>query len=341
MAVFRLTPTSPEGHLAGTLKPSMKYGSLPGISKPISRLVQGTVMINSKEKDASFALLDGIFELGCNCFDTANIYGGGDNERTVGEWIRTRKLRDSVVVLGKGAHPKDGVERCNPKHIAEDIEESLSRFGFEQIDLYVLHRDDPKVPADEIIDALNHHRQKGDILAFGGSNWKHARLEEANSFAAKKGLTPFVVSSPQYGLAWPQREVWEGCVTIGGPDGLEARDWYKMHPEVSLFPWSSLGGGIFSGRFSRSNVDSFTSYMDKLCVDCYAHEENFKRLDRATELGRELGVTAAQVALAWLLHQEGNIHPLVGCGTVEEFKLNLEALQLKLTLEQRQHLVNG
>lgn len=312
----------------------MQFGKLSGLDKPVSRLVQGTVMISSKEREYSFGLLDGIHGLGCNCFDTANIYGSGDNERTFGEWVHSRKIRDEIVVLGKGAHPKDGKNRCDPKSVGEDIEESLGRFKFDQIDLYVLHRDDPAIPADEIIDALNHHKKKGEIVAFGGSNWTHLRLEAANTFAKKKGLTPFVVSSPQFGLAWPQRPVWEDCLTIGASDGEEAREWYRAHPEIVLFPWSSLGGGFFSGRFRRDNLDSFDDYFGKLCVACYGHEDNFKRLDRATALANDLGVTAAQVALAWLLHQPYDIHPLVGCGTADEFKQNVEALDLRLTSDQ-------
>lgn len=319
----------------------MQFGSLPGIEKPVSRLVQGTVMISSKEMDSSLQLLDGIHEVGCNCFDTANIYGGGDNEATFGHWVNTRKIRDDIVVLGKGAHPKDGKNRCDPRSIGEDIEQSLGRFKFDHIDLYVLHRDDPAIPADEIIDALNHHKGKGDIGVFGGSNWSHERLQEANDFAAKKGLQPFVVSSPQFGLAWPQKPVWENCITIGAPDGEEARAWYSAHPEVKLFPWSSLGGGIFSGRITRDNLNSFTDYFDNLCASCYGHEANFQRFERAADLAKRLGLTPAQVAMAWLLHQPYDIHPLVGCRTVDEFRQNVDALDVKLTEDQVAWLAEG
>lgn len=315
----------------------MQYGHISGIEKEISRLIQGTVMVSSKQYEESCRLLDGIFELGANCFDTAHVYGGGDNERTVGDWVRERGIRDQVVILGKGAHPYHGRNRVTPEDIASDIRESLNRFQFDHIDLYLLHRDDETIPVGEIVDVLDEHKRQGKIHAYGGSNWSHYRVASANAYAAHRGRTPFAASSPQFGLAWPQKEVWEGCVTIGGPDGEEARRWYAQS-DVALTPWSSLGGGIFSGRIRRDNLDSFTDYFDVLCVECYAHEANFERYDRAAKLAKELNVSVPQVALAWVLQQPMKPFPLVGCRTPAEFAENAEALELELTTEQLAYL---
>ncbi|MBC7813794.1 MAG: aldo/keto reductase, partial [Burkholderiales bacterium] len=82
----------------------MQYGNVPGLDKPVSRIVHGTIRASSKELDASFAVLDAALELGITTFDTAHVYGSGDNERTVGQWIRERSIRDQVVILAKGAH---------------------------------------------------------------------------------------------------------------------------------------------------------------------------------------------------------------------------------------------
>lgn len=318
----------------------MQYGTIAGISKPVSRLVQGTVMVSSSRLDASYALLDGIFEQGCTCFDTAHIYGSGDNERTVGGWIRSRGIRDKVVLLGKGAHPYDGRNRVTPADIASDISDSLERFGVEKIDLYILHRDDPSVPAGEIVDALDEHRRAGRIDAYGGSNWSHERVAAANEHAKTSSRTPFAASSPQFGLAWPQKEVWEGCLTIGSPDGTEAQRWYSEN-DVALMPWSSLGGGIFSGKFRRDNLAAFTDYFEALCVECYGHEENFQRYDRAATLAAELGATVPQIAMAWVLQQPMKPFPLTGCATPEEFRQNAAALDLPLTEAQRTFLSEG
>lgn len=311
----------------------MQYGHLPGIDKPISRLVQGTVMIASSELEKSFALLDAVFELGCNTFDTANIYGGGDNERTVGRWIRERGIRDKVVIIAKLAHPKGAGERVTPLDITADLLESLSRFRTNTIDLCLLHRDDPTVPVSGIVGILNEHLKTGRIRAFGGSNWSYERIAEANDYARKKGLTPFLASSPNLSLAVQKKAPWDGCISISGPEGAAARAWYQ-NQEVALFPWSSLGGGFFSGRFTRDNLHTFTEGLPKLCVECYCTEENFKRLDRVRELADEKGLSIPQLALAWVLNQPMEIFPLVGCLTGDEFKVNVEALDVKLTPEE-------
>ena len=311
----------------------MRYGTLPGINKPISRLVQGTVMIESSQLEKSFALLDGVFELGCTTFDTAHVYGNGDGERTVGRWIRERDLREKVVLLGKGAHLNQDRQRVTPFDITSDIYDSLARFGTDYIDLYVLHRDDPTVPVGPIVEVLNEHMRAGRIHAFGGSNWTHQRIQEANEYAAQNGLTPFVVSSPNFSLADQIKPPWKGCISISGAQGQAAREWYEQH-DVALFPWSSLAGGFFSGRFRRDNLDTFDHWTDTACVEAYCYEENFQRLERTQVLAAQKSLTAPQIALAYVFNQPLNIFALVGCRTPEEFAANVEASDLTLSPEE-------
>jgi aryl-alcohol dehydrogenase-like predicted oxidoreductase len=315
----------------------MNYGNVPGLDKKISRLVQGTVMVNGDDIKKEFALLDGIYELGCTTFDTAHVYGSGRNERTVGQWVRDRGLREKVVIIAKGAHHNQDRKRVTPHDITSDIYDSLARFRFDYLDLYILHRDDPSVPVGPIIDVLNHHQKAGRIRAFGGSNWSHQRLDEANRYAKEHGLTPFVASSPNFSLADQVKEPWEGCVSIGGSRGKDSRAYYQEH-QTPLFTWSSLAGGFFSGRFRRDNLNSFTDYLDKLCVECYCVEENFKRLDRAEELAKQKGLTLPQIAMSYVMSQPLNIFALVGCQTPQEFKANVDAMNLKLTSDEMKWL---
>ena len=149
----------------------MNYGRVAGVDKPIARVVQGTVMIRSEEEEKSFALLDEVFEQGGTTFDTAHQYGGGDSERTFGRWAKDRGLRDEIVVIGKGAHHNADRKRVTPFDITADLFDSLARFGFDHVDLYLLHRDDPSVPVGPIVEVLNEHFSEGRIKAFGGSNW--------------------------------------------------------------------------------------------------------------------------------------------------------------------------
>lgn len=308
----------------------MEYGNIPGIDKPISRLVQGTVMISMNKLEESMALLDGVYELGCTTFDTAHGYGNGDCERTLGHWYNERGLRDKIVILGKGAHHNRDRQRVTPYDITADLMDSLARQQTDFIDLYVLHRDDPSQPVGPIVEVLNEHYAAGRIHAFGGSNWTTARLEEANEYADKHSLKPFVVSSPNFTLAVQKQAPWDNCISIAGPAGASERAWYAKH-NTPLFTWSSLAGGFFSGRFERDNLDTFDSYLDKLCVDCYCTEENFQRLDRVKELAEEHSLTIPQVATAYVMSYPLNIFALVGCNHPSEYKANMEAMSLKLT----------
>jgi aryl-alcohol dehydrogenase-like predicted oxidoreductase len=311
----------------------MEYGHVHGINKPVSRLVQGTMMLSSRELEQSFALLDAVFALGCNTFDTAHVYGGGDCERTVGRWVNERKLREKVVIIGKGAHHNQDRKRVTPFDITSDIHDSLARFKFDYIDLYLLHRDDPAVPVGPIVEVLNEHLRAGRIRAFGGSNWTHERISEANDYAIAHGLTPFAASSPNFSLAEQVKEPWEDCVTISGPQNTIAREWYAQH-QLPLFTWSSLAGGFFSGRFTRDNLPSFDGYSDKLVVECYCYAQNFERLERVSMLATQMNLSIPQVALAYVLNQPMNIFALVGCRTREEFVANAGALDMKLSPKQ-------
>lgn len=307
----------------------MEYGAISNIDKPVSRVVQGTVMLDQADPTSAFALLDAAVEAGCTAFDTARHYGRG-SESVFGQWLRERGPRDRIVVLGKGAHHSAERRRVTPEDIAADLEESLRQFGIEQIDLYLLHRDDPNVPVGPIVAALDGHRRAGKIRAYGGSNWAHERIAEANAYAAANGHAPFAASSPNFSLAAWVKPPWDECISISGPAGEAARAWYAAEG-MPVIPWSSLAGGFFSGRFRRDTVAGFTEYLDRTCVDAYGSEANFQRLDRAEELARERGLSIPQIALAYVLNSPVNVFALVGCRTPQEFAENAAAVATKLT----------
>ena len=308
----------------------MQYGTIPGIAKPVSRLVQGSIMISSSNVPECFYLLDSILDMGCNTFDTAHVYGSGDNERTFGRWLRERGNRDKVNIIGKGAHLSQDRKRVTPWDITSDIYDSLARFKIDHIDIYLLHRDDPDFPVGPIVETLHEHKKAGRILAYGGSNWSHERVAEANAYAAAHGLDPFVASSPNFTLAVQNQPPWEGCISISAADAKPARDYYA-NLNMPLFTWSSLAGGFFSGRLRRDNLESFETYLDKLAVTTYANEENFRRLDRVQQLAEEKGLTIPQVATAYVMSYPLNIFALVGCQTADEFKANMAASEIRLT----------
>ena len=312
---------------------AMTYGTVKGVSRPVSRLVQGTVPLSEEDIDGSFALLDAVFAAGGRAFDTAHNYGGGACERVLGRWYNDRGLRDEIVVLAKGAHPYDGRQRVTPEDITADLFESFERQGTDFFDIYVLHRDNPALPVGPIVEVLNEHKQAGRIGVFGGSNWSASRIAEANAYAAEHGLEGFSVSSPNYSLAVQIKPPWEGCLSISGPAGEPDRAWY-IEQGIPIFPWSSLAGGFFSGRLRRDNLDSFESYLDRLCVECYASDENFRRLDRVQELGERYGLSIPQTAMAFIMSQPIDVFALVGCRTGAEFEDNVGALGQQLTADE-------
>ncbi len=308
----------------------MQYGTIPGIDKPISRLVQGSMMIGTARIDESMALLDSVLELGGNTFDTAHVYGGGDVERAFGQWVKSRNNREGIVIIGKGAHHNQDRRRVTPYDITSDLHDSLARFGFDYIDLYLLHRDDPSQPVGPIVEALNKHKRAGKINAFGGSNWSVERIQAANQYAKEHDLEGFAASSPNFSLAKQVKPPWPECVSISAPVGQGERAWYE-ETQFPLLTWSSLAGGFFSGRFGREKMVQQEEYFDKLATECYGIEENFVRLDRVEELAAKKGLTVPQVAMAYVMNAPMNIFALIGCRTAEEFRDNVAASKVKLS----------
>lgn len=306
----------------------MKYAPFAPLNRDLSRLVLGTMVFNPEAPEVADALLDAWREAGGNVIDTAHIYNGGHSERILGRWLESRNGRNGrneLVILTKGAHHNADRRRVTPEDITCDLRDSLARLRTDYIDLYLLHRDDPDVPVEEIVDALNEHHQAGRIRAFGGSNWTTARLDAANAYAAREGLVGFTASSVHLSLALPQGEVWPGCLDARSEADLT---WYRDR-QMPLFAWSSQARGFFSGAFTPETIGE-----SELMQRVYDHPDNWERLRRAEQLGRERGVSAIQVALAWVLYQPFPVFPIIGPATVAELRSSLDALDLELTAEE-------
>jgi len=313
---------------------AMQYRQIVGTSLPVARLVMGTMIVNIQERERSFELLDAVFALGGNAFDTAHVYAGGNSERCLGAWLQARGNRDKVFILSKGCHPNQDRVRVSPFDLAADLYDTLARLQTDYLDAYVLHRDDPSVPVSLIMDALNEHHAAGRIRLFGGSNWTHQRIAEANAYAASHGLVPMTISSPNYGLAEQVLDPWgPGCVSISGPSNVDARAWYTAS-QMPVFAYSSLGRGLFSGRFSRENMADSVKLLDNAARKAYLHEVNLRRLDRVQLLAAQRGCSVPQVALAYVLHSPLNVFPIVGAANGAEFAEDMRALDIVLTPEE-------
>jgi aryl-alcohol dehydrogenase-like predicted oxidoreductase len=313
----------------------MDYGQVTGIDKPVSRIVFGTDRLRGRQlpwlsnrslERQAFSLLDQSFELGCNAFDTARIYG--DSERTLGAWIRARRNRENVVVISKGCHPSRlGHHRLSPSALSRDLHASLKALGTDFIDLYLLHYDDPTAPVEPVMEQLSRHIDEGKIRAIGASNRSHERIASANTIAASKGLTPFSVSSVQFSLADWTRSPWPGAVTLGGDGQRAAREWYSTHG-LPVFAYSSLARGFFSNHYDPKNPDA--NRVSRWCATYFGAERNIQKLQRATMFARQHHLAVAQVALAYVLCHPLHAFAVVGCTTVDKFAQNVAALSLRL-----------
>src|SRR5262245_42598140 len=202
---------------------TMRYIQIAGLEKPISVIGLGTASsaLTPDTYDHAAGLLERFLELGGNCVDTANIYGFGDSEITLGRWIQESGRRGELILITKGCHPgvnrddifgSPWIPRLTPGAIQSDLNESLERLHTDIIDIYLLHSDDASVEVGPIIEELNQQQKRGRIRAFGASNWRVERIAEANQYAVGHGLNGFVISSPNLSLAHPEKMLFPGTL---------------------------------------------------------------------------------------------------------------------------------
>jgi predicted dehydrogenase/aryl-alcohol dehydrogenase-like predicted oxidoreductase len=282
----------------------------------VSRVALGTILAEPPNTTAiSLGVWDAFFESGGNTFDTAFIYGRGRAETIFGRWLSTRGVRDDIVLIAKGAH----TPHCFPDRIVPQLETSFERLRTDRADLYLLHRDNPEIPAGEFVDALETLRREGRISAYGGSNWTAERVDEANAWAAANGAQGFTVLSNQFSLARMVKPTYPGCVGANEPD---FRTWLSQRNIVN-FAWSSQASAFFAGL----PEDGFLGFA-------WYREDNLERRRRAGKLADELGVHPTTIALAWLLRVDLPIVPIIGPTSRAELRSSLKAFELELDDDQ-------
>jgi aryl-alcohol dehydrogenase-like predicted oxidoreductase len=252
---------------------SMRYGSLCGIQKPVSRLILGTGSL--RDMDLVHSVLDDAYSMGYNTFDTARIYNEGANEKALGSWIQRRQVRDSVVIITKGGHPGPRWRsRLRRADLIDDISASVEAL-VSTIDLFLLHRDDPSVPVGEIVETLNEMVAQQKIAAFGASNWSARRIDEAQRFAGQNGLRGFCASSPHVSLANWVHAPWPGCVSLAGPPRRDEKQWY-LERQFPVLAWSPLAGGFLTASGDLGRTTDYPSYNSA---------ENVEKRIRAATIG--------------------------------------------------------
>ena len=318
----------------------MKRISLPHSDLSVSAFCMGCMPFGARIHGEDIdRLVDRFREAGGNFFDTAHCYSfwrdcnDGASERALGRYIRDRACRDRVIVATKGAHPPaDNYRRVeqymSAGRIAADIDDSLARLQTDVIDLYWLHRDDPRLQAGEILDILNAEVERGRIRCFGGSNWTSQRLAEANRYADEHGIRGFVASQPRWSLlsypAMTEAERLEPAVLLHADNG--DRKWHE-EARFPMIPYGPTGNGFFAREGAGPEK--------------FRNDENIARSERVSILAGELGTTPNQIALAWLMHQPFPVVPILGTSRVDHLEDALGSASVSLTADQMTWLETG
>lgn len=318
-------PDGPSQHLTITKRrlavapnSAMKYGRVGGVEKPVSRLVMG--VDNQTFWPHAAVMFDDFFERGGNCFDSAYIYGGGQCEKILGDWVRKRGVREQVVLLDKGAH----TPHCNPEALTRQFLESLDRLQTDYVDIYMMHRDNPTIPVGEFITVLNEHKNAGRMRAFGASNWSIQRISDANAWAEQHSMTGFSAMSNNFSLARMVDPVWSGCIAASD---ATSRAWLA-ETQMPIMPWSSQARGFFTERAGRDQLS------DPELVRCWYSEDNWQRRERVVQMAQQRGVLPINIALAYVLCQPFPTFPLIGPRTLSETRTSFPALNIELTPEE-------
>jgi aryl-alcohol dehydrogenase-like predicted oxidoreductase len=288
--------------------------------------------VTATDRERAFRYLDEMLEAGCSAFDTAASYQIGGTERLIGGWMSSRKNRGRLFLITKGCHPYPVVQpnRLTPKALEGDLKDSLRRLRIERADLYLLHRDALDSPLEPIVESLATLQRRGQIGAWGVSNWSHDRIQKISGLARAAGLSPPAASSPHFSLAeWTSAAPWKGSVSIAGDAGRDARAFHRL-TQLPVLAWSPLGRGFFSGG-AEQRADP----------RAYGSPSNVARRHRAEALARKYEVTLAQIALAYLFNQPFPVLAIVATGTAAKMRTNLEATRLRLPESEVRWLESG
>ena len=310
----------------------MKYANIEGVKLPVSKIILGTSTTACFQGENCDEVFNEALKLGITTFDTARVYG--KSEEVIGDWMERTGSREKVNILSKGGHHSPLlIKRLKEKDILYDIGLSLEKLKTDYIDIYLLHRDDTKIPVGEIVETLNGLYAKGKIKAFGGSNWTKERIEAANEYAYKRNLQPFTFSSPYFGLADMKESFFAyGLVGLTGEEKAADRKWYTEN-QMPVVAYSTLASGLYSGKMEKpSDLRPFW------VRSAFGDKKNFEKLERCKELAKKKGCTVAQLAIAWSLKSEMNVFPIVGASKVKTLQSSVEALELSLSEEEYAYL---
>jgi voltage-dependent potassium channel beta subunit len=262
-------------------------------------------------------ILRAALDAGINFIDVADIYAKGESERVVGSFIRDIK-RSDLVISSKVFWPmsEDPNDRgLSRKHIFESVEKSLRRLGTDYLDIYYCHRFDPNTPVEETVRAMDDLVRQGKVLYWGTSMWEAGQLEEATQIAERRNAYAPIVEQPRYNLIHREIEdqVMGTCEDLG----------------MGLTVWSPLAQGLLTGKYNDGVPEgSRGAESDWLKNDL--NDTNLERVGQFCGIAGEVGVSPAQLALAWCLSRPQVSSVITGATRTSQVRDNVAAAGLEL-----------
>jgi len=301
----------------------MEYTNLGRTGLSVSRLCLGTMNFGPKTTEPdSFAIMDRALEHGINFFDTANVYGWklgeGVTEAIIGRWIaqgggRREKVVLATKVYGKMQEWPNG-QGLSARHIIAEADASLKRLQTDYIDLYQMHHISRTTPFEEIWQAMEVLVAQGKVLYVGSSNFAGWHIAAAQESAKSRHFLGLVAEQCIYNLMARTVEL----------EVLPAARQYGL----GVIPWSPLHGGLLSGALAKLAAGSAARTGEGRAADDL--EKHRPALEAFEKLAEDLKTTPSNLALAWLLAQEGVTAPIIGPRTLEQLDSTLGTLELKL-----------
>jgi voltage-dependent potassium channel beta subunit len=304
----------------------MQYRRLGNTGLKVSEISLGSWLTYGgyvEEQNASSSI-DKAYDIGINFFDTANVYMRGEAELVVGKALK-KYVRDSYVLATKvfwpmGDGPNDrGLSR---KHIMEQCHASLKRLGTDYVDIYYCHRFDPETPLDETLRALDDLVRQGKVLYVGVSEWTAEQITEAVLLADKKLLDRIVVNQPQYSML--QRYIEKEVLPVSQKHG------------IGQVVWSPLAQGVLTGKYKKgaqAPAGSRAAQQNLKSMTGLLTDENLDKVELLKEVAADEHLSVAQLAIAWILRQDGVASALVGASRPEQLEETAKASGVKLSKE--------
>ncbi len=313
----------------------------------VSPICMGTMSFGTwSSKQESFAIMDTAFDRGINFFDTAEVYPVpptaelvGLTEKIFGEWIKT-KDRDALIIATKVAGAasgwfvppiRQGLTAIDRHHVERAVEGSLQRLGVDYIDLYQVHWPDTVLPIVESMEALDRLVQAGKVRYVGTSNENAYGLTKANTVCEYEGLAKFQSIQNNFSLINPRflDELANVC----------------RKEQVSLLPYSPIGGGVLSGKYNGDEVPRNTRFGDylhddnprqKAMADRFVNDATIAATAKYLDIARQAEMSAVTLATAWSMNFDFVASTIIGARTAEQLEAPLAALDIKLSDEVMQ-----